>query len=103
MPASIVKGTPFEERVKGPGVDDRVAIMDKMGIDVAAISVNDFWWWDIKDQGLARAVCQHHNETLAKAARDIPTGSSAWRRCRCSFRTSPSRCCRTRSRTARAA
>ena len=72
VPASIVKGTPFEERVKGPGVEDRVAIMDKMGIDVQAISVNDFWWWDIKDQGLARAVCQHHNETLAKAARDYP-------------------------------
>ena len=72
IPASIVKGTPFEERVKGPGVEDRVAIMDKMGIDVQAISVNDFWWWDIKDQGLARAVCQHHNDTLAKAARDYP-------------------------------
>ena len=35
IPASIVKGTPFEERVKGPGVEERVAIMDKMGIDVA--------------------------------------------------------------------
>ena len=72
IPANIVKGTAFEERVKGPGIEDRVAIMDKMGIDVQAISVNDFWWWDVKDQGLARAICQHHNDTLAKAARAYP-------------------------------
>src|SRR5687767_7593833 len=31
IPASVVKGTAFEERVKGPGIEDRVAIMDKMG------------------------------------------------------------------------
>ena len=72
VPASIVKGTPFEERVKGAGIEERVAIMDKMGIDVNVISVNDFWWWDAKDPGLARAICDHHNQTLAKAARDYP-------------------------------
>src|SRR5687768_8776482 len=66
LPASIVKGTPYEERIKGDGLEDRVALHDKMGIDVAAVSVNDFWWWDIKDQGLARAICTYHNETLAK-------------------------------------
>jgi aminocarboxymuconate-semialdehyde decarboxylase len=65
LPAAIVKGTPYEERVKGPGLDDRVAILDKAGIDVAAVSVNDFWWWEVKDRGLARAICNHHNETLA--------------------------------------
>ena len=72
IPASVVKGTPFEERVKGPGIEERVAIMDKMGIDVDVISVNDFWWWEAKDQGLARAICNVHNEVLAKAARDYP-------------------------------
>ena len=72
VPASIVKGTPFEERVKGDGIEQRVAIMDKMGIDVGAISVNDFWWWDAKDRGLARAICEHHNEMLLKASRDYP-------------------------------
>jgi aminocarboxymuconate-semialdehyde decarboxylase len=66
LPASIVKGTPHEERIKGDGLEGRVALHDKMGIDVAAVSVNDFWWWDIKDQGLARAICTYHNETLAK-------------------------------------
>jgi aminocarboxymuconate-semialdehyde decarboxylase len=72
IPASIVKGTPFEERVEGPGIEERVAIMDKYGIDVDVISVNDFWWWDTNDRGLARAICDVHNETLAQAARDYP-------------------------------
>ena len=65
IPMAIVKGTPFEERAKGPGLDERVAILDKWGIDIAVVSVNDFWWWDAKDRGLARAICAYHNETLA--------------------------------------
>jgi aminocarboxymuconate-semialdehyde decarboxylase len=65
LPAEIVKGTPYEERMKGPGLDDRVAILDKSGIDIAAVSVNDFWWWEVKDRGLARAICNYHNETLS--------------------------------------
>lgn len=72
VPASIVKGTPFEERVKGAGIEERVAIMDKLGVDVNVISVNDFWWWDATDRGLARAICDHHNQMLAKASRDYP-------------------------------
>ena len=72
LPAEIVKGTPFEERVKGPGLEDRVAILDKSGIDVAVVSVNDFWWWEAKDRGLARAICTYHNETLAKFNRQHP-------------------------------
>src|SRR5688572_24357253 len=52
----VVKGTPYEKEYStGAGLEDRLAIMDKMAIDMAAISVNDFWWWDIADQGLARA------------------------------------------------
>ena len=66
LPLEIVKGTPYEEHTKGAGLDDRVAVLDKMGIDTALVSVNDFWWWDIKDQGLAKAICTHHNDTLAK-------------------------------------
>ena len=66
LPAAIVKGTPFEERVKGPGLEERVGILDKMAIDIALVSVNDFWWWETKDQGLAKAICTYHNDTLAK-------------------------------------
>jgi aminocarboxymuconate-semialdehyde decarboxylase len=72
IPASVVKGTQFEERIKGPGIDDRVGIMDKMGVDVNVIAVNDFWWYDTKDSGLARAICDVHNQVLAKATRDYP-------------------------------
>lgn len=72
IPAEIVKGTPFEEYMKGASLDDRIAILDKMGIDIAAISVNDFWWWETMDRGLARAICTVHNETLAKWNRMHP-------------------------------
>ena len=72
LPMDVVKGTPFEERAKGPGLDDRVPLLDKMGIDVAAVSVNDFWWWETNDRGLARAICNVHNETLAKWNRMHP-------------------------------
>lgn len=66
IPLEVVKGTPYEERAKGPGLEERIAVLDKMGIDTALISVNDFWWWDIKDQGLAKTICTVHNDTLAK-------------------------------------
>ena len=46
--------------------------MDKIGVDVEAISVNDFWWWDIKDQGLAKAICAKHNETLSAWSKQHP-------------------------------
>jgi aminocarboxymuconate-semialdehyde decarboxylase len=72
IPMEVVKGTPFEERAKGPGLDDRIAILDKTGIDVAVVSVNDFWWWEATDRGLARAICTVHNENLAKWNRAHP-------------------------------
>jgi aminocarboxymuconate-semialdehyde decarboxylase len=72
IPASIVKGTKYEEYMKGAPFDDRIPTLDKMGIDIAAVSVNDFWWWEIEDRGLARAICAHHNETLASWNRKHP-------------------------------
>jgi aminocarboxymuconate-semialdehyde decarboxylase len=69
----VVKGTPYEkDRATGAGLDDRIAAMDKLGVDVEAVSVNDFWWWEIKDQGLARAICNKHNETLAAWCKQYP-------------------------------
>jgi aminocarboxymuconate-semialdehyde decarboxylase len=69
----VVKGTPYEkERATGPGLDDRIPMMDKIGVDVEAISVNDFWWWDIKDQGLATAICNKHNDTLSAWSKRYP-------------------------------
>ncbi|PYR81862.1 MAG: hypothetical protein DMF87_03925 [Acidobacteria bacterium] len=69
----VVKGTPYEkDRATGPGLDDRLAAMDKIGVDTEAISVNDFWWWEIKDQALATAICAKHNETLAEWNKRYP-------------------------------
>ena len=69
---AVVKGTPYEKFATGPGLEERIPIMDKLGIDVAAVSVNDFWWYEIKDQALARAICNFHNETLAMWSRMHP-------------------------------
>ena len=72
LPMDVVRGTAFEERAKGPGLEERIAILDRMGIDIAAVSVNDFWWYEAKDRGLARAICTVHNETLATWTRKHP-------------------------------
>jgi aminocarboxymuconate-semialdehyde decarboxylase len=68
----VVKGTPFEKYASGSGLEERLPVMDKLGIDVAALSVNDFWWYEANDRGLARAICNAHNETLAKWVRAHP-------------------------------
>jgi len=75
----IVKGTPLEKiappfvmRSPGPGLAERIAIMDKMGVDVAVISINYYWWNLSTDRGLARAICTAHNEGLAKWTRAYP-------------------------------
>ena len=72
LPADLVKGTPFEQYAKGRGLDERVAILDERGIDVAAVSVNDFWWYETNDRGLARAICSFHNDTFAMWNRTHP-------------------------------
>ena len=69
---NLVKGTPFEEHATGPTLDERLPLMDRMGIDVSLISVNDFWWYDTPDQGLAKAICSAHNDELARQAKAHP-------------------------------
>ena len=65
LPAELVRGTPFEEFSKGgAGLDERIPLLDKEGIDVGVVGVNDFWWYEATDRGLARAICNVHNETL---------------------------------------
>jgi aminocarboxymuconate-semialdehyde decarboxylase len=69
--AEVVKGTPFEKQGQGnPGLVERLADINKNGIDVQALSINGFWWYEVKDQGLAKAICNAQNEGLAKAARE---------------------------------
>jgi len=69
----VVKGTPFEKQAGGnPGLDQRILAMDKQGLDVQALSINGFWWYAVKDQGLARAICNAQNEGLAQWVKKYP-------------------------------
>jgi aminocarboxymuconate-semialdehyde decarboxylase len=69
----VVKGTPFEKEAGGnPGLDQRILAMDKQGVDVQALSINGFWWYGVKDQGLARAICNAQNEGLAQWVKKYP-------------------------------
>jgi aminocarboxymuconate-semialdehyde decarboxylase len=77
VPLDAVKGTPFEEegdvaanRRLGP---DRVALIDKQGIDIQALSINGFWWYEVKDRGLADRIVRQQNEGLAKFVAQYPT------------------------------
>ena len=73
LPAELVRGTPFEEYTEGRGgLDERLPILDREGIDVGVVGVNDFWWYEASDRGLARAICNVHNETLAMWNRRHP-------------------------------
>jgi aminocarboxymuconate-semialdehyde decarboxylase len=72
--AEVVRGTPFERQGAGgdSSLKERVAAMDKQGIDVQAVSINGFWWYEAKDQGLARAICNAQNDGLARLVREYP-------------------------------
>jgi aminocarboxymuconate-semialdehyde decarboxylase len=66
----VVKGTPFENQANAdPGLEQRLLDIDKQGVDVQALSINGFWWYEAKDRGLARAICNAQNEALAKWVR----------------------------------
>jgi aminocarboxymuconate-semialdehyde decarboxylase len=71
----IVKGTPFEKQGGGGGNQIigpmRIAQMDKLGLDMQALSINGFWWW-ATDRDLATRICAAHNEGLAKIVSTYP-------------------------------
>jgi aminocarboxymuconate-semialdehyde decarboxylase len=74
--AAVVKGTPLEmsgraagNQVIGP---QRLALMDQQGVDVQAVSINAFWWYEA-DRALAERIVQVQNEGLAKIVAANPT------------------------------
>jgi aminocarboxymuconate-semialdehyde decarboxylase len=71
----IVKGTPFEKNGGGGGNQIigpmRIAQMDKAGIDMQALSINGFWWWNT-DRDLATRIVRAQNEGLAKIVSTYP-------------------------------
>jgi len=65
----IVKGTPLANMGSGAGTNilgpQRVQVMDQLGVDVQALSINGYWWY-AADRNLARRIVQAQNEGLAR-------------------------------------
>ena len=63
----VVQNTEYAKQGGGrPLGPDRIALIDKQGIDVQALSINGFWWYEVKDRALADRIVRAQNEGLAK-------------------------------------
>jgi aminocarboxymuconate-semialdehyde decarboxylase len=71
----VVAGTPLEKRFRAtldsplnnPPMETRIATMDAEGIDVEAMSINEFWYG--ADQALAQKLIDVQNEKLAETCK----------------------------------
>jgi aminocarboxymuconate-semialdehyde decarboxylase len=66
--ADVVKDSPLARYGRGGGRalgPDRIQELDKRGIDVQALSINTFWWYEA-DRDLATKIVQVHDEGLSK-------------------------------------
>ena len=65
----VTRGTPLEKLGGGGGNNllgpERLQIMDQQGVDVQALTINNFWWY-AADADLARKIVLAQNEGLAK-------------------------------------
>jgi aminocarboxymuconate-semialdehyde decarboxylase len=64
-----VAGTQWADEQVEPndtGLEDRLQQINQQGIDVQALSINGFFWYEIPDQGLARDVCNSQNDGLQR-------------------------------------
>jgi aminocarboxymuconate-semialdehyde decarboxylase len=69
----VVKGTAYERNAGGRPLGlDRIALIDKQGIDVQVLSINGFWWWEVKDRDLADRIVRAQNDGLAKFVAQHP-------------------------------
>ena len=71
--APVVLNTEYAKQGGGrPLGPDRVALIDKQGIDIQVLSINGFWWWEVKDRDLANRIVRAQNEGLAKFVKQYP-------------------------------
>jgi aminocarboxymuconate-semialdehyde decarboxylase len=71
--ADIIRGTEFERnfpasQVLGPG---RIEEMNRRGIDVQVLSVNNYWWYPA-DRNLASRIIRRQDELLSAWCREHP-------------------------------
>jgi aminocarboxymuconate-semialdehyde decarboxylase len=71
--ADLIRGTPFERNFPGSQVlgPERIAEMDRRGIDVQVLSVNTYWWYGA-DRNLATRIIRQQDEALAAWCRQHP-------------------------------
>ena len=64
--AEVLKGTPFAHYAQGGGRlgPDRIAELDRRGIDVQVLDMNVFWWYGA-DRDLATRIVDVHDKGLA--------------------------------------
>ena len=70
----VVQGTEWAKQGGGgrPLGPDRIALIDKQGIDMQVLSINGFWWYEVKDRALADRIVRAQNEGLAKFVAQYP-------------------------------
>ena len=70
----VIRGTSVERRIGGPRLlePSRLTLMDEWGIDVSAISANQYWWYAADDRGLARDIIRVQDEGFAAWCRQYP-------------------------------
>jgi aminocarboxymuconate-semialdehyde decarboxylase len=62
----VIQGTEWAKQGGGrPLGPDRIALIDKQGIDIQVLSINGFWWWEVKDRNLADRIVRAQNEGLS--------------------------------------
>lgn len=73
-----VKGVPehFLRDTTRNVMAQRLAAMDRMGIDLQVLSINPFWYR--KDRETAEAICRIHNESLAEICAQHPKRFAAF-------------------------
>jgi aminocarboxymuconate-semialdehyde decarboxylase len=71
--AQVIQGTSLQRNINanqaiGPR---RLEIMDRRGIDIAALSINQYWWY-AADRDLAQRIVRVHDEGLAQVCEEHP-------------------------------
>jgi aminocarboxymuconate-semialdehyde decarboxylase len=62
----VVANTEFARQAGGRPLDiDRIQELDRRGIDLQALSINGYWWYAVKDRGLADRIVRAADEGLA--------------------------------------